>query len=284
MARRSSSRSRSRRVARTTRRRRRYLVGAVALIGLASTAFVAARGGGNDSGAAGPGTASSREVASPTPSASPRSAPSSPAPSASAGGKSKSKGKARDWSEPGNGRFVTAAAAGKSVGKGMVRRYKVQVEEGADVSAGEAAREIEYILADPRGWTADGHDAFQLVADGPYDFEVKIASPATVDKICGAADLDTHGEVNCDVGDQVLVNLKRWDTGSPEFTGPVREYRALIINHEVGHRIGHGHEACPGPGKPAPAMMQQIYGLHGCVANAWPYDSHGTYLGGPQVP
>ncbi|MFC4033114.1 DUF3152 domain-containing protein [Streptomyces polygonati] len=184
----------------------------------------------------------------------------------------------------GTGRFITAAASGKPVGTGAIRRYKVQVEQGSGVPATTAADEISGILADPRGWTADGHDAFQLVSSGPYDFEIKIATPPTVDRICGAAGLHTHGEVNCDVGDQVIVNLKRWNTGSPEFPGPLHDYRALIINHEVGHRIGHGHEGCPGPGRPAPAMMQQIDGLHGCTANAWPYDSHGTYLGGPPVP
>jgi hypothetical protein len=31
-------------------------------------------------------------------------------------------------------------------------------------------------------------------------------------------------------------------------------------------------------------MMQQIDGLRGCVANAWPYDARGRYLGGPHVP
>jgi hypothetical protein len=183
-----------------------------------------------------------------------------------------------------SGVFTTATTSGARVGTGRLRRYKVQVEQGAGVSADSAAREIEGILADPRGWTADRHDAFQLVSGGAFDFEVKIASPATVDAICGAAGLHTRGEVNCDVGDQVVVNLKRWNTGSPEFPGPVREYRALIINHEVGHRIGHGHEGCPGPGRPAPAMMQQIDGLKGCVANAWPYDAQGRYLGGPHVP
>ncbi|MER6984506.1 DUF3152 domain-containing protein, partial [Streptomyces carpinensis] len=185
----------------------------------------------------------------------------------------------------GNGQFETAQASGKVYGKGSkVRRYVVKVEQGTDVSADEAAREIEQILADKRSWTTDGRNAFQLVAQQPYDFVIDIASPDTADRICAEGGLDTHGEVNCDVGPKVVVNLKRWLTGSPEFTGPVSEYRALIINHEVGHRIGHGHETCPGPGKPAPAMMQQIYGLKGCKPNAWPYDSKGNYLGGPHVP
>ncbi|MFG1805128.1 DUF3152 domain-containing protein [Streptomyces sp. NPDC049040] len=184
----------------------------------------------------------------------------------------------------GTGGFSTAHASGKAVGRGTIRRYEVQVEDGAGISSAIAAREVQEILADPRGWTDDGRDGFQLVSSGPADFVVKIATPDTVDKICGAAGLHTHGEVNCDVGPTVVVNLKRWQLGSPEFAGPIGGYRALIINHEVGHRIGHGHEGCPGPGKLAPVMMQQIDGLHGCKANAWPYDADGRYIRGPAVP
>jgi hypothetical protein len=183
----------------------------------------------------------------------------------------------------GTGTFSVARASGSASGHGTIRRYKVEVEGGISLSATDAAHEIAVILADPRGWTADGHDGFQLVSSGPADFVIKIATPDTVDRICGAAGLLTHGEVNCDVGATVVVNLKRWMLGSPEFDGPIAGYRALIINHEVGHRIGHHHEGCPGPGKPAPVMMQQIKGLHGCVANQWPYDSRGRYLSGPPV-
>jgi hypothetical protein len=78
------------------------------------------------------------------------------------------------------------------------------------------------------------------------------------------------------------VNLRRWLLGSPTFAGTPAEYRHLIINHEVGHEIGiRTHMGCPGPGRPAPVMMQQIKGLNGCVSNAWPFDEDGTYLTGP---
>lgn len=184
----------------------------------------------------------------------------------------------------GAGTFTVAPATAKPVGHGTVRRYRVEVEDGIGIDAPTAAAQIHAILGDRRGWTNDRKNGFQPVADGPYDFAVKIASPATVDRICGASGLDTHGEVNCNVGNQVLVNSKRWNTGSPQFSGPLEEYRALIVNHEVGHRIGHGHEGCPGEGKPAPAMMQQIYGLKGCTPNAWPYSAQGAYVGGPSVP
>ncbi|MEU1943890.1 DUF3152 domain-containing protein [Streptomyces sp. NPDC020125] len=184
-----------------------------------------------------------------------------------------------------SGEFITAKSSGAVIGKGSdPRRFKVMVEKGTGVDAKRAAAEISAILADKRGWTNDGKHSFQLVADGPSDFEVKIATPDTVDEICGAVGLDTHGEVNCDAGTQIMVNLERWNTGSPEFSGPISGYRALIVNHEVGHRIGHGHETCPGKGKRAPVMMQQIYGLKGCVANEWPYGANGRYIEGPAVP
>ncbi|WP_329135207.1 DUF3152 domain-containing protein [Streptomyces sp. NBC_01476] len=284
------------------RPRRAALIGTLLALGLLGTVIVFFNGGRTDAAStSAAGAVPTGPATSPASPASPLSpaSPASPASPDSVSPRPSGTGAAPGTSSPapsrkptppgagptaGNGKFRTARAAGTSVGRGTVRRYKVQVEDGSGVPATAAADEIAGILADPRGWTADGHDAFQLVSGGSYDFEIKIATPGTVDAICGAAGLHTHGEVNCDVGDQVVVNLKRWNTGSPEFPGPLHEYRALIINHEVGHRIGHGHEGCPGPGRPAPAMMQQIDGLHGCTPNAWPYDRQGRYLSGPPVP
>ncbi|MFG2624408.1 DUF3152 domain-containing protein [Streptomyces sp. NPDC048473] len=180
------------------------------------------------------------------------------------------------------GTFTVARAGASDSGKGNA--YRVEVEDGSGVDADRAAAEIARVLAAPRGWAHHGEHTFRQITDGPAGLVIRIATPKTTDAICGRSGLDTHGEVNCRVGADVMVNLKRWQQGSPEFHGPLADYRALIINHEVGHWLGHGHETCPGKGRPAPAMMQQIDGLKGCVSNAWPYDAKGHYLGGPSVP
>lgn len=191
---------------------------------------------------------------------------------------------ASDIPSTGPGTFTTAAGSGEKAGSGTALRYRVEVEDGIDLSAADVARRVERVLADPRGWTADGHSAFQRVPSGPADFVVKVATPGTVDEICGQYGLDTGGEYNCNVAQNVMVNLERWLLATPVYAKDVTAYRALIINHEVGHFLGHGHVGCPGPGQPAPAMMQQIKGMHGCKPNVWPYDDKGRFLTGPAAP
>lgn len=186
--------------------------------------------------------------------------------------------------ESGPGTFTRASGGSAKVGTGRTLRYRVDVEKGLELSATDVAEEVERILGDPRGWTADRRSAFQRVSGGATDFVVKVATPETVDKICGQYGLETRGEVNCSVDENVMVNLKRWVLATPVYEKDVTAYRALIINHEVGHFLGHGHVGCPGRGKPAPAMMQQIKGLKGCVPNVWPYDAKGRLVTGPAVP
>jgi uncharacterized protein DUF3152 len=187
----------------------------------------------------------------------------------------------------GSGRFVTAQASGAKVGHGKrLLRYAVEVESGLDISPTRAANEIAGILAARRGWIHNGVSSFQLVSAGqPYDLKVMIATPATADALCWEGiHQDTGGELNCEIPKGVVVNLKRWVEGSPMFGGPIEDYRALIINHEMGHFLGYTHMTCAGPGQLAPVMMQQIKGLSGCVANAWPYDANGRLVSGPHVP
>lgn len=245
---------------------------------------------GKDTDAAEPGYAAETPLGSRAP------LPADPAPKPSKGEKKKdgekdegTSGKGKkggDVPASGPGTFTTARASGDPVGSGgPLRRYKVLVEDGVDVSPGQAATEIQAILAHPRSWAAHGRGRFQLVSDGDSaDVTIKIATPSTTDRLC-AANGDTHGELNCEVAGGVVVNLKRWVKGSPQYDGPPAEYRHLIINHEIGHMIGfHRHMDCPGEGKAAPVMMQQIKGLKGCKSNAWPYTKGGALVEGPSVP
>ncbi|MEH0574843.1 DUF3152 domain-containing protein [Streptomyces sp. B21-108] len=240
-------------------------------------------GGAAGSGAPPPRTATPSSTASPRTSAGPSAGSSAGSSDGKSGGKSGGTSKG-GIPASGPGTFTTASGSSAKVGKGTALRYRVDVEDGIDLSATDVARQVELILADRRGWTADGRSAFRRVSVGAVDFVVRVATPGTVDKICGQYGLDTGGEVNCNVDDNVMVNLRRWLLATPVYAKDVTAYRALIINHEVGHFLHHNHVGCPGPGRPAPAMMQQIKGMNGCVPNVWPYDAQGRLITGPSVP
>lgn len=272
-------------------------LGAVAVVGVAGLAAVGWVGGGTGETAGGSGATTSAEPSpersrrSPGPSRSADAdAGASGSPSSSPSSSSSDSGSPSPSDSPvtiprtGPGTFTTASGGSPKVGKGTPLRYRVDVEKGLSLSAAEVADEVEAVLADPRGWTTDGASAFQRVSGGPTDFVVKVATPGTVDAFCRRVGLNTRGEFNCQAGDDVMVNLERWELATPVYAEDVKAYRALIINHEVGHFLGQGHVTCPGEGKPAPAMMQQIKGMKGCVPNVWPYDSDGRFLTGPSVP
>ncbi|MFI8279079.1 DUF3152 domain-containing protein [Streptomyces sp. NPDC085929] len=293
--RRSALGPRAKRRAERRRRLRRTLLGSAAVVAVSATAYAIVplddAAPVSDSVAAPAAASPSQDpAAAPSPSASPAS-PAAGQPSAAAPdpGAAPSKpgggSSASTVPQSGPGVFAASSRTGQPQGKGPARRWRIEVEEGSGVDANAAAQSVEAILGDPRGWIKDPAYGFQLVGAGqPVDFTVKIATPKTTDRLCEVVTPELVGETNCRAGHTVVVNLKRWQEGSPQFKGPVEEYRALIVNHEVGHEIGRDHESCPGPGKPAPAMMQQIKGLLGCQANAWPFDGNGTYLSGPAVP
>ncbi|MFD5893170.1 DUF3152 domain-containing protein [Streptomyces sp. NPDC060366] len=267
-------------------------VAVLVLAGSAATAWTsssstsegaAAKDGSGDSGDSDGSGAPATVGPSPAP-----SPPHSPSPQPSSRGTKQTPTSTDTSSAPriptsGPGTFTPAPGESAKAGQGNTLRYRVDVEDGLSLSAAEVAAEVERILADPRGWTVDGKSAFRRVSSGPTDFAVRVATPGTVDEICGQYGLDTGGEVNCNVGKDVMVNLKRWLLATPVYAKEVTAYRALIVNHEVGHFLGHGHVGCPGEGEPAPAMMQQIKGMNGCVPNVWPYDADGRFITGPAL-
>ncbi|MEV4518062.1 DUF3152 domain-containing protein [Dactylosporangium sp. NPDC049525] len=179
------------------------------------------------------------------------------------------------------GTFAYASSAGPVAGgAGAVKKYRIAVENGSGQQADAFATAVEQVFADPRGWTATGQVRLQRVAgQGTADFTIFLATPVTSEQICATAGLHTAGYSSCRITGKVVINLARWLTGVPDYGAPVADYQSYVINHEVGHELGNGHEACPGAGKPAPVMQQQTYGLQGCVANAWPFVDGQRYSG-----
>lgn len=187
--------------------------------------------------------------------------------------------------ERGRGSFTEIATRGHVLGTaGVLRRFRVAVEDGTGQDARTFAAEVDAILGDPRSWVARRRFRLQRVPKGaPAEFTVYLATPATSARMCAVGGLDTAGYTSCRLPGQVIINLARWLTAVPDYGAPVTTYRAYVVNHEVGHQLGRGHEACPAPGAPAPVMQQQTLGLKGCLAYAWPYLAGRSYEG-PAIP
>ncbi|WP_178379906.1 DUF3152 domain-containing protein [Cryptosporangium aurantiacum] len=180
----------------------------------------------------------------------------------------------------GSGAFTAAGGTTPVRGStGTLVRYQVKVERGSGQKPDDFAAAVDATLSDPRGWTAAKKWRFQRVTGGSVDAVILLATPETTNRICRAGGLDPAGYTSCRTGDQVVINLARWLLAVPAFKGDLPTYRQYVVNHEMGHQLGHGHVRCGGRGKPAPVMQQQTLGLQGCTPNAWPY-VNGRYLSG----
>lgn len=173
-----------------------------------------------------------------------------------------------DVPEAGAGTFSVVPGADPGPGTGAVRTVRVEVEDGLTVDGAAFAATVMATLNDPRGWGADGSLSFART-DGDAELRVILASPTAVDDLC--APLDTGGEVSCGTNGRAVLNLKRWVLATAELTADKPAYRQYLVNHEVGHLLGHRHERCSGPGRVAPLMQQQSYSAAPCVPNAWPF-------------
>jgi hypothetical protein len=171
--------------------------------------------------------------------------------------------------QAGDGQLHVVAGSSTPVGTGPLRRYLVEVEGGVGVDPEAFALAAERTLGAPRSWTAGGRWSLQRVDSGAVDFRLVLASPSLTDRLC--APLRTLGRYSCHHDGRAVINAMRWLSGATAYEGRLLDYRHYVVNHEVGHALGHGHVSCPGRGKPSPVMMQQTKGVGACVAQPWPH-------------
>ncbi|MBQ1021853.1 DUF3152 domain-containing protein [Micromonospora sp. D93] len=188
----------------------------------------------------------------------------------------------------GTGRFGYDVRSGPVLGRaGELRRYRVAVESGSDEDAAGFAQAVQVALAGPGSWVDSGRLRLQQVPGAaPRDFTVYLATARTAGRMCaeGGVDIRVGGRpyTSCRAPGKVIINLDRWRLSVPHFVSAgvqLSVYRTYVVNHEVGHQLGHRHERCPGRGRPAPVMMQQTLFLDGCRVNPWPYVGGRRYAG-----
>lgn len=174
----------------------------------------------------------------------------------------------RTVAQTGSGEFDVVPGSVPPPGRGEVHIVRVEVERGLPVDGERFAGFALATLNDDRSWGHDGAMTFART-DGDAEIVVVLASPDTSALLCD--DRGSRGMLSCRNGPRVVLTFRRWVDATDEYADNVTAYRQYVVNHEVGHALGRGHERCPGPGRLAPAMQQQTLGLKGCAQNPWPY-------------
>lgn len=159
------------------------------------------------------------------------------------------------------------AAAATVPGQKATVTYSVTTKGAITANVPEFKQQANATLNDARGWARLGV-YFQEVANGGQ-FTLVLSEAGQLPSFSTGC----SAEYSCNVGRFVVINQDRWLGATPSWNrggGSLRDYRHMVVNHETGHWLGHGHRSCGGAGQPAPLMQQQSIDLQGCVFNPWP--------------
>lgn len=178
----------------------------------------------------------------------------------------------------GSGKFDAIPGIDKAPGRGEKITYRVDVEQGLGLDGELFADAVHKTLNDDRSWAHNGARTFERVHSGRVDWVITLASPRTTAEWCARSGLDTtEDNVSCDSAatDRVMINAFRWAQGSETYGDDIHAYRQMLINHEIGHRLGYNHVTCDKDGDLAPVMQQQTKFLDhdgiSCRPNPWAY-------------
>lgn len=142
--------------------------------------------------------------------------------------------------------------AGNKPASGQVVSYSISTAGVTSSNLSVFSREVNQTLNDGRGWSRLGVTFQEVQSGGSFSLVLSQAELLpTFSSGCSA-------EWSCRVGTSVIINDDRWSGASATWNaagGSMRDYHHMVVNHEVGHWLGHGHLNCAGPAQPAPVMQ-----------------------------
>lgn len=171
------------------------------------------------------------------------------------------------WLKDQNAAEQAAAQAKKASTSGRTVTYDVTTKGVIAANFAEFRAQANATLNDGRGWSRLGVIFQEVASGGAFTLVLSEASQMTsFSSGCGV-------DYSCRAGRYVIINQDRWQGATPSWNnagGSLRDYRHMVVNHETGHWLGHGHANCSAAGQPAQVMQQQSMDLQGCAFNAWP--------------
>ena len=148
--------------------------------------------------------------------------------------------------------------------------YKTAIWGKVEANFEDFRNKVAETLNDERGWSR-ANIRFVEVKSG-YDLTIVLSDPGHLDfPGCSPKLSCTDSNRN-----YVIINDVRWRTGTDASNAhkmSQRDYQHMVVNHEMGHWMGHHThtQRCSVNGGPAPIMLQQSSGLVNCGSmNPWP--------------
>ena len=165
---------------------------------------------------------------------------------------------------------ITTNTTAPTTKKTRTITYDVSTRGTTQGTLEEFKQVIAETFADSRGWVR-ANVSFKYVESGGQ-LHMILAEPSVVGSLAGCS-----SQLSCCVKPSVYINDDRFMNASESYRAlgvSVANYRTMVINHEVGHWLGHDHiTTCETNTGLAPIMLQQSTGLRGCRPNYWPLSS-----------
>ncbi|UBY94585.1 DUF3152 domain-containing protein [Bifidobacterium pseudolongum] len=177
--------------------------------------------------------------------------------------------------------YAKAKQTAQSSGALPTRMTYCIASRGNVGSVDHFANTVYRALNDVRGWPRAGV-VFAQGQSGQCDVTITLAEAKELPSFSAGC----SEEYSCRVGNDVIINKTRWDGAVQHWFdagATLAQYRTMVINHEVGHALGHidNETPCGGNKQAAPLMQEQSMFLKECSPNPWPLDSElwSTFVG-----